>query len=176
MATALLSIAASAQAEHFQYRVDLAGLYSGGGSEGCFPPDFNQPACPREGSLTAILSFDTPSGDDGSYLIADSFGDITNFYVNLGGLPGDSLFGAVNLNAGVPNGSVQASDQSETFTFDWATRSASYIYDFGYHNPYGNFAGTLSSVPEPSLLALLLAGCAGFAWTGRRRAGAAKRS
>lgn len=54
------------QDEHFQYQVDLTGQYSSGGIDGCAPPDFDQPAFPRDGSATATLSFDTPSNADGA--------------------------------------------------------------------------------------------------------------
>jgi hypothetical protein len=109
-----------------------------------------------------MLSFDTPASGDGSYLIEGSFGDITNFYVSLGDLPYDTLYGGVNVVNGAPNGSVQASDQSETFTFDWADRSATYVYDYGYHAANGNFAGTLSAVPEPASLGSMIVALAGL--------------
>jgi len=168
-AIALLAAAVTAHAEHFQYRVDLSGTYSEGGTDGCYPPDFNQPACPQPGKLTATLSFDTPDNSDGSYSIEGNFGDITDFSVNLGEMPEDSLFGGVNVVNGAPNGSVQAADQSETFTFDWASRSATYVYDYGYHNPNGSFAGTLSAVPEPAPTPLMLTALAGMVGVALRR-------
>lgn len=171
-ASVLLAASFAARAEHFQYAVSLTGTYSEGGTEGCFPPDFNQPACPRAGSLSALLSFDTPGNADGSYTIEGDFGDITDFSVTLGSLQSatESLFGGVNLNNGIPNGTVQAFDQSETFTFDWADRSASYSYNYGNHAANGVFAGSLSAVPEPATLGLMLAGLASVAGIGRRRA------
>ena len=169
-AAALLAACASAHAEHFEFAVSLSGIYSGGGTDGCYPPDFNQSACPRPGKLAALMSFDTPTTGDGSFLIVDNFGDITDFKVDLGFLDDEVLYGNVNVASGLPYGSVQASDQTETFTFDWATRSASFVYDYGYHNPNGNFSGTLSAVPEPSLALLMLAGLAGVAGVRRRKA------
>lgn len=166
---ALLTVAAAAHAEHFEYAVDLNGSYSQGGTEGCFPPDFDQPACPQPGHLSALLSFDTPGAADGSYLIAAGFGDITNFTVNLGWLASDALYGGVNLNSGVPNGTVQSADGTESFTFDWSDQTASYQYDYGDHNGNGTFSGTMSAVPEPSLVVLMLAGLAAVAGIGRRR-------
>jgi hypothetical protein len=172
-ALALICVTASAHAEHFQYDVNLSGMYSDGGTDGCYPPDFNQPACPREGTRTATFSFDTPTGADGSFLVEGNFGDITDFQTNLGGLAQGPLFGGVNLYGGVANGVVQTSDGLETFTFDWATRSATYIYDYLDHNPWGNFKGTLSAVPEPgsasTFLAGLLAMAIGIAIASRRR-------
>lgn len=165
-AAALAAVAATAHAEHFQYAVDLSGTYSIGGTEGCTPPDFDQPACPRAGKLAATLSFDTPSDADGSYMVGS---DITNFVVTLGALPEDFLFGGVNLTSGVPNGGVEAFDESERFSFDWATRSAWYSYDYGYHGANGTFSGTLSAVPEPPLSWTLLAGLAAVGVLRRRR-------
>jgi len=161
-AAALLAASASVHAEHFQYAVSLAGTYSEGGTDGCTPPNFDQSACPRAGSLSAMLSFDTPSSADGSYSIEEGFGDVTNLVVTLGWLPTDSLLGGVNLNNGVPNGTVQASDQTETFMFDWGNRSASYSYDYGYHEANGIFTGSLSAVPESATAMLLLAGLFGL--------------
>jgi hypothetical protein len=166
---ALALSAATAHAEHFEYTVALQGIYSGGGSEGCFPPDFNQPACPRPGYLSALLSFDTPGTADGAYLIAQNFGDITNFTVNLGWLPSEALYGGVNLSNGVPNGTVQSADATETFTFDWSAHTATYQYDYGYHASNGSFSGAMYAVPEPSLAVLMLAGLAAVAGIGRRR-------
>ena len=168
LATLVLA-SATAHAEHFEYTVALQGIYSGGGTEGCFPPDFNQPACPRPGYLSALLSFDTPGTADGSYLIAQGFGDITNFTVNLGGLPTEALYGGVNLNNGIPNGTVQSADATESFTFDWSDRTASFQYDYGYHASNGSFSGRLYAVPEPSLAVLMLGGLAALVGIGRRR-------
>jgi hypothetical protein len=168
-ATALLAASIAAHAEHFQYAVSLSGTYSQGGTEGCFPPDFDQPACPRTGSLSALLSFDTPANGDGYFSIQDHFGDITNFTVNLGWLPEDALYGGIEVTNGAPHGSVQALDQSEYFDFDWATRTATYTYDYGYHGANGTFAGTLAAVPEPGMLTLMLAALVGVAGIGRRR-------
>ncbi len=167
---ALLVACAGAHAEHFQYAVSLSGTYSMGGTDGCSPPDFDQPACPREGTLAAMLSFDTPSGLDGAYLIEDGFGDITNFKIDLGYLPQQSLFGGVNLLAGVPSGSVQSADGMELFTFDWATRSASFTYDYGYHMANGSFTGNLAAVPEPATALLMLAAAGALGALRRRRA------
>lgn len=158
-AATLLCASACAHAEHFQYRVDLTGQYSIGGAEGCAPP-FDQPACPRDGSVTATFSFDTPSEADGSWLIASDFGDITDFRIDLGALAAGPLFGGVNVTGGVPNGTVQTSDGLESFTFDWASRTASWDYDYLDHNPWGHFAGVLSAVPEAGTRATLLAGLA----------------
>ena len=165
-AAAMAAAAASAHAEHFQYGLALSGTYSIGGTEGCYPP-FDQPACPRAGTLTATLSFDTPSGSDGSYGVGS---DITNFVVTLGSLPSDFLFGGVNLTGGVPDGSVQAFDESEKFSFDWATHSAWYSYDYGYHGASGSFSGAMIAAPEPSPALLLFAGLAAVGLAGRRHA------
>jgi hypothetical protein len=164
-AAALAAIAATAHADHFQYAVNLTGTYSLGGTDGCTPPDFDQPACPRPGKLSALLTFDTPSGLDGSYMVGS---DIMNFVVTLGSLPEDFLFGGVNLSGGIPNGSVEAFDESERFSFDWASQGAWYSYDFGYHGANGSFSGTLLALPEPPLAWPMLAGLAAFAWAARR--------
>ena len=158
---ALLTTVLAAHAEHFQYAVSLSGTYSGGGTEGCVPP-FDQPACPRTGNLSAVMSFDTPVDGDGSWLIEPGATDITDFYVNLGGFPTDLLLGGISVTDGMPGGTVQAIDESETFSFDWANRTAEFTYDYGYHGANGSFAGTLSAVPEPSVAWLLLAGLACF--------------
>ena len=167
-AAALLAFTSLARAEHFEYDIDLQGTYSLGGTEGCTPPNFSEPACPRNGFLMAHLSFDTPMDGDGSWSITDHFGDITDFSIDLGALPGDSLYGGVNVNGGVPNGFVTASDQTETFSFDWATRTASYTYDYGYHGAFGTFAGTMLALPEPAAPLMLLAGLMAVAGVRRR--------
>lgn len=169
VAGAVLCAAVSAHAEHFQYRVDLTGTYSVGGPEGCGPPNFDQPACPRQGSGTATFSFDTPSNADASWLIAGDSGDIVDFRIDLGALAGGSLFGGVNVTGGVPNGTVQTPDGLETFTFDWATRTASWDYDYLDHNPWGHFTGILTAVPEPGTRASLLAGLATILAAAARR-------
>jgi hypothetical protein len=168
-AVALATTGLAAHAEHFQFAVNLTGTFSVGGEEGCTPPDFNQPACPREGSLKALMSFDTPTAADGSWMIADTFGDITNFTVNLGDLANEPLYGGINLTSGMPNGSVQLPDGSEVFTFDWASRTATFDYDLGYHNPYGQFSGVLTSVSEPGELSLAALGLAAVLIASRRR-------
>jgi hypothetical protein len=153
---ALVLAATAARAEHFEYAVALVGSYTVGGTEGC--SEFDPTGCPRPGTLAGMLSFDTPASTDGSWSIEASFGDITNFSSSLGNLSTDDLFGGISVKGGAPNGYVQASDQTETFSFDWATRTASFSYDYGYHSPTGTFAGTLSAVPEPGLAWLILAG------------------
>jgi hypothetical protein len=158
LATAALLIGAgAAHAEHFEFTVSLNGMFSEAGTDGCTPP-FDQPTCPHAGHLSGLLSFDTPRSADGSYSIEDQFGDITDFFVNLGGLPYDTLYGGVNLTGGMPSGTVQSSDQTESFAFDWADRSASYVYDYGYHNINGAFSGSLSLVSESETPALMLLG------------------
>jgi hypothetical protein len=166
-AVALLAAAASAHATHFEYRIDLSGTYTEGSIDGCTPPDFE--GCPKPGTLTGVLSFDTPSAEDGTYMIDGAFGDITNFYVSLGGLPYDVLYGGVDLYGGVPGGVVQSLDQTEYFFFNWADRSAVYSYDYGYHNGNGSFTGTLSTIPEPGTGLLMLAGLAALAGRRARR-------
>jgi hypothetical protein len=166
-AAALLATAVAAHAEHFEYRIDLSGTYTVGGTGGCSAADTT--GCPRAGTLSGLMSFDTPGSADGSWSIMANFGDITDFHVDLGSLGSEDLYGGINLVGGAPSGSVQPLDQTETFTFDWASRSASYDYDFGYHNPNGAFTGTLSTVPAPAPRWLFLAGIAGLAVVARRR-------
>jgi hypothetical protein len=168
LAAALLIAAGAAHAEHFEYKVDLTGTYSAGGTEGCTPP-FDQPACPVAGTLSGLLSFDTPASGDGSWSVEADFGDITDLYVSLGSLATDQLFGGIGVQNGAPNGFVQAGDQTETFSFDWADRTASYSYDYGYHSSNGQFTGSLSAVPEPGVALLFLAGMAGLFGAVRRR-------
>lgn len=169
-AAALLTTALAAHAEHFEYRVELTGTYSQGGTEGCTPPSLDQPACPRPGSLSGLLSFDTPASGDGSWSIEGNFGEITDFSVNLGSLGSEDLYGDVNVVNGAPNGSVGPIDGTESFAFDWADHTASYDYAYGDHAPFGAFTGTLSAVPEPAAALLLLAGLAGLSGSARRRA------
>jgi len=170
-AVALLITVASAPARHYGYEVNLTGTYTVGGPQGCTPAD--QTGCPQPGAMLGSVSFDTPSDGDGSWLIESNYGDITDFLVTVGSLPTDTLYGDINVVDGAPNGSVQALDQSETFTFDWATRSAEYSYGFPAPSPNGNFTGTLTAVPEPATGVLLLAGLAGLVGARRRRASAA---
>ena len=154
---ALLATALSAHAEHFQYSVALSGTYSIGGTDGYSPP-FDQPACPRTGTLSAVMSFDTPIDGDGSWMIQPGATDITDFRVDLGWFDTDVLVGSIAVTDGRPQGSVQALDDSEYFTFDWATRTAEFRYDYGYHNPNGDFTGILSAsaAPEPSATLMML--------------------
>ena len=166
-AIALLILATSAQAKHFEYTLNLTGSYSIGGTEGCTQADPS--GCPHDGTLTGLLSFDTPTDGDGAWDVTSNFGDITNFYVSLGAMPTDFLLGSVNVNQGAPNGSVQAADQTESFTFDWASRVAEYSYDYGYHAPNGAFTGTLAAIPEPGIALMLVAGLAAIVGARRRR-------
>jgi hypothetical protein len=170
---ATLCCCASAHAEHFQFQVDLTGTYSVGGTEGCYPPDFNQSACPRDGTRTATFSFDTPTSQDGAFLIAGSWGEITDFQIDLGWLTPGDLYGGVNLAGGLPNGTVETLDGLEVFSFDWATRSATYDYDYLDHNPWGRFSGKLSAVPEPRGDFAALLGLCAIAALARRRKGQA---
>jgi hypothetical protein len=165
-ATALLAASWAAHAEHFEYAVSLTGTYSGGGTAGCTPP-FNQPACPSPGSLAGLLSFDTPTNGDGSWLIEPGATDISNFDLTLGSFATDVLVGDVSVTNGAPTGSVQAIDESEFFSFDWPARTASYSFGYVGHGSSGSFTGTLSAVPEPASALLVLAGLAVVA---RRRA------
>ncbi len=173
-AATLLMTVASAHANHYDYAVVLTGTYTVGGTQGC--TDFDPTGCPQAGSLSGLLSFDTPSTGDGSWVIAGPFGDITNFQVTLGSLSSDELFGSINVNGSVPNGNVQASDMSEYFAFDWASRTAVYTYDYGYHEANGNFSGVLRAVPETSNAALMLAGLAALLGLRRHTRTAAART
>jgi len=167
-AAALLTTALAAHAEHFEYGVNLTGTYEGGGTAGCTPP-FNQPGCPSPGSLSGVLSFDTPTNGDGSWLIEPGITDITDFDVSFGSFATELLVGSISVTDGSPAGSVQAIDESESFSFDWADRTASYSFGYGGHDGGGSFAGTLSAVPEPSRALLILAGLAGVFPLARRR-------
>ena len=62
------------------------------------------------------------------------------------------------MSGDAPNGNVRASDMTQYFAFDWASHSAVYTYDYGYHEANGNFSGTLRAVPEGSNAALMLGG------------------
>ncbi len=133
-------------------------------------PPFDQPACPRDGYRSATLSFDAPSSADGYYLIEDRYGDITDFSVTLGSLSSDveALYGGVSLLGGLASGTAQDFASFERFSFDWETRSASYSYDYGYHNPNGSFVGTMYAVPEPASARLTPEGVAALAGVPRR--------
>lgn len=159
-AAALLAATAAAHAEHFDFRVSLDGTYSVGGTEGCFPPLFDQPACPRAGHLDAIMSFDTPSSADGDYQIGSGPDQVSNFTISVGAFATDVLVGDIGLLDGAPGGNILALDESERFMFDWADRSASFQYDYGYHGANGIFTGTLSTAPEPGPAAMMLAALA----------------
>ena len=167
-AVALVAVASAAHAEHFEYAVNLTGTYEGGGTAGCTPP-FNQPGCPSPGSLSGVLSFDTPTNGDGSWLIEPGIADITDFNVSFGSFATELLLGNISVTDGSPAGSVQAIDESEFFNFDWADRTASYSFGYGGHDGGGSFAGTLSSVPEPSLALMVLAALAGVFPLAQRR-------
>ena len=172
-ALALAATAIAAHAEHFSYRINLSGTYALGGPDQC--TEIDQSGCPQPGTLTGTMSFDTPGSADGGYAIDGSFGDVTNFYVSLGGMPGDVLFGEVDLFGSVPSGVVQSLDMTEYFLFDAGAGTASYSYDYGYHNPNGAFTGTLSAIPEPATVLLLLAGVVGLVGRrGHRRAAASR--
>ncbi len=172
---ALATVSLAAHAEHFQYRVALDGTYSIGGTDGCYPPLFDQPACPRAGHLDATLSFDLPSSDDGDYLVGLGSPGVSNFLLDLGNFDGEALFGDIQLIGGVPDGNIQAADASEFFTFDEGQRTAAFRYGDIDHGARGDFAGTLSAAPEPGGLALMLAGLAGMAALRRRAARARQR-
>ncbi len=171
-AAALLITALAAHAEHFEYAVNLTGTYEGGGTAGCTPP-FDQPACPTPGSLSGVLSFDTPTNGDGSWLIEPGLTDITDFNVSFGSFATELLLGDISVTGGSASGNVQAIDESEFFSFDWAARTATYSFGYGGHDGGGSFAGTLSAVPEPSLALMLLAALAGVFPLARRRGRAA---
>jgi hypothetical protein len=168
-AAVLLVACAAAHAEHFDFLVSLNGTYSAGGTDGCTPPLFDQPACPRPGHLDATLSFDTPSAADGDYLLGDGPDEISNFSVGVGGFATDVLLGDIGLLDGVPSGNIQAVDESEHFFFDWADRYASFDYDYGYHGANGSFVGTLSLAPEPAAPAMLLTALVAMIGAGRAR-------
>jgi len=155
-AAALLMMATAAQATHYEYQLDLSGTYSLGGPQGCSAADTS--GCPLSGSLQGLLSFSTPDNGDGSWTIEADYGDITDFHVSLGFLPSDVLYGGIDVIGGAPNGSVQSSPPGETFTFDWATRTVEYSYDFGDHAPNGSYSGTLQAIPEAPTSGLMLAG------------------
>jgi len=159
-AVALLVASVAAHAEHFDFRVSLDGTYSIGGTEGCTPPLFDEPACPRAGHLDAIMSFDTPSAADGDYMLGSGSDQVSNFYISVGAFSTDALVGDIGLLDGAPGGSILALDESERFFFNWADRSASFDYDYGYHGANGSFTGTLLAAPEPGAAAMLLAALA----------------
>ncbi|MCK9685844.1 hypothetical protein [Scleromatobacter humisilvae] len=172
-AVALLAVASAAHAEHFEYAVQLTGTYEGGGTGGCTPP-FDQPGCPTAGSISGMMSFDTPTNGDGSWLIEPGLTDITNFTTSFGSFSTDLLLGGISVSDGSPSGSVQAIDESESLSFDGAGRTVSYSFGYaGTHGGTGSFTGTLSAVPEPSLALTMLAALAGVVPLARRRGRAA---
>jgi hypothetical protein len=167
-AIALLAITSAAHAEHFEYAVNLTGTYEGGGTSGCTPPLYE--GCPTPGSISGVMSFDTPTNGDGSWLIEPGVTDITNFSTSFGSFSTDLLLGGIDVTGGSPSGSVQAIDESEFLSFDWAGRTVSYSFGYaGTHGGTGSFTGTLSAVPEPSLALTMLAVLAGMVPLARRR-------
>ena len=167
-AVALLALASAAHAAHFEYAVSLTGTSQGGDPGGCTPP-FDQPGCPTASSISGLLSFDTPTSGDGTWMIQPGIADITHFSTSFSSFSGEPLVGDISVTGGKPSGSVQAIDGSESFSFDWASRTASYSYAFGDFGASGSFTGTLSAVPEPSPALMLLAALVGVVPLARRR-------
>ncbi len=167
---ALAATAATAHAERYEYAVHLSGTWAGGDPEGCFPPLFNQPSCPHAATLSGVISFDTPVNGDGSWTIAPYLTNITDFSSSLGSFATELLVGDISVTGGSPSGTVQALDDSETLSFDWASRTAGYWYAAGPFGATGTFTGTLSAVPEPDAGLLLLAGLAGVGLAAGARA------
>lgn len=169
-AAALLAFTSLARAEHFEYDLQMRGTYTVGGTDGCTPPGFDQPACPQSGRLTAVMSFDLPAMTDGDYLVGFGPEGVSNFNLSLGSFSTDSLLGDIQLIGGVPSGNVQAVDGSERFMFDWGQQTAFFTYSYGDFGASGTFSGAMTSAPEPSTTATLLLGlCAGLGWARRSR-------
>jgi hypothetical protein len=165
---ALLASGAHASSHSWEFRLDGSGLYAGGGTEGCSPDHPEQ--CLQNVTWTGTFMVETAAGADGVYVGSDilEIRMMSNFAsVDFTSFPYSAewqVAPSVTVSGGrVTSIEVQWVEEPEIFSpaSDFIVQGLQARYDFsGYHAPFAQLAGTLTSVPEPAPVLTALAGLA----------------
>ena len=176
VALAAASFAAQASSETWLFELDGFGTAAAGGTQGCGPENPDQ--CLHDVTWRGTFSVETAGSADGTYVGDDvlEIRLVSNFvsydFTSFPYSPAWQVPPSVTISGGeVTSINVQYSNDGQVrYPPDYFTVDGLRVYftTSGYHEPFAELFGSLSSIPEPGGAAPVLAGLAILALFARR--------